>query len=188
MARFDVIESLVWKRDDGRSASPYGAVPWTSPAEEKRWQLVKRGYTVRNNERGTIGIGRQPWATRAEAQEWVDKEEARLAEIAAYHERMRKAAPPSAPKAKRSKRGHHTTKKTSTAQIERDIVETSRVLSPAQERLLLRKHLTGDIGKHAWSTIESLIANGYLADRGGRLEVTPKGKSYCDAHHMRMSL
>src|SRR5512135_592608 len=83
MARFDVIESKVWQRDDGRTASPYGAVPWTSAGEEKRWQLVTRGYTVRDNDRGTVGIGRQPWATRAEAQAWVDKEEARLAEIAA---------------------------------------------------------------------------------------------------------
>jgi hypothetical protein len=77
MARYEVIESKVWKRDDGASASPYGAVPWTSAAEEKRWTLVTRGYTVRDNERGTVGIGRVPWATRAEAQEWVDTATAR---------------------------------------------------------------------------------------------------------------
>lgn len=82
MARYEVIESKAWKRDDGRTASLYGAVPWTSASEEKRWKVVTRGYTVRDNVQGTVGIGRQPWATRAEAQAWVDKENARLADIA----------------------------------------------------------------------------------------------------------
>ena len=82
MARYEVIESKAWKRDDGRTASLYGAVPWTSPSEEKRWKVVTRGYTVRDNVQGTVGIGRQPWATRAEAQEWVDKANTRLADLA----------------------------------------------------------------------------------------------------------
>jgi len=88
--RYDVIESKVWKRDDGATASPYGASPWTTASEEKRWKLITRGYTVRDNERGTIGIGRVPWATRAEAQAWADKETARLAELAAARERTKK--------------------------------------------------------------------------------------------------
>jgi hypothetical protein len=86
MARFEVIESKHWVRDDGRTASIYGAVPWVSPSEEKRWKVVSRGYTVRDNERGTVGIGRQPWATRAEAQAWIDKETARLEEARRWHE------------------------------------------------------------------------------------------------------
>jgi len=86
MPRFEVIESKVWQRDDGRTASIYGAVPWVSPVEEKRWKMITRGYTVRDNERGTAGIGRQPWATRAEAQAWVDKETARLEEARRRHE------------------------------------------------------------------------------------------------------
>lgn len=92
MSRFDVIESKVWKRDDGRTASIYGAVPWTSPNEEKRWKIVTRGYTVRDNDRGTVGIGRQPWTTRAEAQAWVDKEQARLAEARAWATRAKTPA------------------------------------------------------------------------------------------------
>lgn len=86
MTRFEVIESKSWKRDDGATASIYGAVPWTSPTEEKRWKVVTRGYTVRDNERGTIGVGRKPWDTRAEAQAWVDKETARLEEARRAHE------------------------------------------------------------------------------------------------------
>ena len=90
MARYEVIESKAWKRDDGATASPYGASPWTTASEEKRWKLVTRGYTVRDNERGTVGIGRQPWATRAEAQAWVDKETARRTELATTRESTKK--------------------------------------------------------------------------------------------------
>lgn len=80
MARYEVIESKSWKRDDGATASIYGAVPWTSSSEEKRWKIVPRGFTVRDNVSGTVGIGKQPWATRAEAQAWVDAQTAREAE------------------------------------------------------------------------------------------------------------
>ena len=90
MSRFEVIESKVWKRDDGATASIYGAVPWTSSREESRWKMIPRGYTVRDNESGTVGIGRQPWATKGEAQAWIDKEEARLAEARSARERYKK--------------------------------------------------------------------------------------------------
>ena len=86
MARFEVIESKRWKRDDGATASIYGAVPWVSSSEEKRWRIVPVGYTVRDNASGTVGIGRVPWATRAEAQAWVDEETARLEEARQAHE------------------------------------------------------------------------------------------------------
>ena len=97
MPRYEVIESKAWKRDDGATASIYGAVPWTSPSEEKRWKIVTRGYTIRDNVSGTVGIGRQPWSTRGEAQAWADKANARLAELAAPRGRsahaMKRAAP-----------------------------------------------------------------------------------------------
>ena len=81
MNRYEVVESKVWRRDDGRTASPYGALPWETESEKARWHLATRGYTVRDNVSGTIGIGRVPWETLAEAQKWADKENARLAEI-----------------------------------------------------------------------------------------------------------
>jgi hypothetical protein len=92
MPRYEVIESKAWKRDDGKTASIYGAVPWVAPSEEKRWKMITRGYTVRDNERGTVGIGRQPWQTRAEAQVWVDKENRRLDELAAARGRATKTS------------------------------------------------------------------------------------------------
>jgi hypothetical protein len=72
MTRYEVIESKSWKHDDGRSASLYGAVPWTTEREKSQWKIVPRGYTVRDTTSGTVGIGRVPWATRAEAQAWAD--------------------------------------------------------------------------------------------------------------------
>jgi hypothetical protein len=105
MARYEVIESKTWKSDDGRTASIYGAVPWTSSSEEKRWKIVTRGYTMRDNVNGTIGSGRQPWKTRAEAQEWVDKANKRVDELAASHGRPAHA------------------KKKSSAQLDREIVD-----------------------------------------------------------------
>ena len=92
MPRYEVIESRVWKRDDGATASPYGASPWETEREKSRWKLVTRGYTVRDNVSGTVGIGRVPWQTREEAQSWANKENERLGELAAAHERARKTA------------------------------------------------------------------------------------------------
>lgn len=86
MSRYEVIESKAWRRDDGRTASIYGAVPWTSAGEEPRWEIATRGYTVRDAVSGTVGIGRVPWATRAEAQAWADEHNA------AHDKRHREAA------------------------------------------------------------------------------------------------
>jgi len=62
-------------------------------------------------------------------------------------------------------------------------------LTAAQERLLLRKHLTGDFGGvKNYQSIVKLIEDGYLEEIGMNLVVTPKGRQYCDAHHMDISL
>jgi len=70
--RYQVIESRMWKRDDGRTASIYGACPWTSSPEKSRWTMVIVGWTVRDTRLGTIGIGRLPWSTESEARAWAD--------------------------------------------------------------------------------------------------------------------
>lgn len=87
--RYTVIEYKVWKRDDGATASPYGACPWTSDAEEKRWTLVTRGWTVRDNVRGTVGICKPPWKTKEEAEAWVVETERKEAERRAAWEAAR---------------------------------------------------------------------------------------------------
>jgi hypothetical protein len=63
--RFEVIPSRLWIRDDGRRFSPYGAHPGGT------CQLVQVGWTVRDRETGTVGIGRQPWETKEAAEAWV---------------------------------------------------------------------------------------------------------------------
>lgn len=72
MDRITVIPSRVYIRDDGKSASMYGSSPWGSPEEKKRWALVEQGWTWRDNRSNTIGLGRVPAKTEAEAQAIAD--------------------------------------------------------------------------------------------------------------------
>lgn len=46
------------------------------------WRQECLGWTIADDERGTVGIGRQPFATREDAQAWIDTEVSRR--IAAY--------------------------------------------------------------------------------------------------------
>lgn len=55
----------------GLTASPYGAAPWRSEADRENWKLEAVGWTVAHPD-GTIGLARQPFATREDAQAWVD--------------------------------------------------------------------------------------------------------------------
>jgi hypothetical protein len=70
---YEATPSRLWRRDDGRTASPYGACPWTSKAEAARWKLERVGWTVRDNQTGTIGLGRVPFKTEEEAQEMASR-------------------------------------------------------------------------------------------------------------------
>lgn len=65
----------------------------------------------------------------------------------------------------------------------------SRILSPAQERRLLRRHTTGDFGGGAWSTIQSLVDRGMIVlHPRGFVYVTRRGEAYCNAYHASMPL
>lgn len=75
--RYTVIPSRRYQCTDGRTASPFGSVPWVSAEEAAAWSLVVVGWTVRNNASGTVGVGRQPWPSEAEAQAWADVANAR---------------------------------------------------------------------------------------------------------------
>lgn len=67
--RFEVIESRHWLNSKtGRTASIYGSSPYTSEAERPDWAIVSAGWTIRDNDSGTVGCGRLPWATKEEAQ------------------------------------------------------------------------------------------------------------------------
>lgn len=85
---YRVIESQSWVHVSGRTASIYGACPWTHESQRKDWTMRTNGWTCYNSEDGTVGCGRPAWSTREEAQAWVDATHARLAEYAAYHARM----------------------------------------------------------------------------------------------------
>jgi hypothetical protein len=59
-----------------------------------------------------------------------------------------------------------------------------RTLSVAAERRLLSKRLIGDFGGGSWSSIQSLLDRGMIAESGKNLVVTPLGVAYCDAWHL----
>jgi hypothetical protein len=62
-------------------------------------------------------------------------------------------------------------------------------LTQAQERLLLRKHLTGDFGVvKSFDSIRILLGAGYLQEDGCNLVVTKKGREYCDTYHHEIML
>jgi hypothetical protein len=65
---FQVIESRRYVHKDGRTASIHGAAPWRSSAEALDWRSEVVGWTVRNPYTGEVGMGRQPFATREEAE------------------------------------------------------------------------------------------------------------------------
>lgn len=63
----EVIPAKRWKNmKDGRTASLYGAVPWTNEAEKPFWKLEQVGWTWKNGD-GTVGICRKPVETYEEA-------------------------------------------------------------------------------------------------------------------------
>ena len=68
-----VIPSRRWRHvPTGRTASPYGASPWTSEADRPNWTMENNGWTIENPD-GTIGCGRSPCATYEEAQALADR-------------------------------------------------------------------------------------------------------------------
>lgn len=67
-----VIPSRRWQHVSGRTASVYGAVPYVSDADKADWEIVTVGYSIQNDD-GTVGQGRPPYATEAEAQAVLDR-------------------------------------------------------------------------------------------------------------------
>lgn len=85
-----VIESLGWINIvTGHTASVYGAVPYTTQADKPNWKIERLGYTW-ELDNGTIGLGRMPMATLKEAQDFMDKYNAKQEEYSqAYWNAMR---------------------------------------------------------------------------------------------------
>jgi len=74
---YEVEEYRVWvNQENGRTASIKGAVPWTSAAEKPQWKMESHGWTIYDRRDNTSGLGMKPFASRAEAQAWVDRKNA----------------------------------------------------------------------------------------------------------------
>ena len=74
MARYEAIESRRWfNRKTGATASIYGSTPYISAADKPNWSIKTVGYTVRDNQTGTIGTGRE-CPTQLGNQAWPDRE------------------------------------------------------------------------------------------------------------------
>lgn len=68
MKRYEVVPSRFWRHvRTAVTASLYGACPWMKESEREDWQIVERGFTVRDNVQGTVGLGRKPFDSEAEA-------------------------------------------------------------------------------------------------------------------------
>lgn len=69
MKVISIVESKRWKNlSNGHTASVYGAVPYRNEAEKRHWIVEVVGYTWQLDN-GTIGLGRAPVKTMAEALE-----------------------------------------------------------------------------------------------------------------------
>jgi hypothetical protein len=67
-----VIESRHYRHNiSGLTVSPYGALPWRGESDKANWSMVTTGFTIKHPD-GTIGLGRKPFETAAEAQAWID--------------------------------------------------------------------------------------------------------------------
>ena len=72
--KYEIIESKKWVNTvTGNTASIYGAVPYTNDTDKANWSLECVGYTIRNNDTGTVGLGRKPFKTMYEAVEHLRK-------------------------------------------------------------------------------------------------------------------
>ena len=69
MQAYEVGESKVGESASGRRVSMFGALPWFTEAQKvaEGWQLVTKGWTVRNPLTGEVGVG-HPASSKEEAQ------------------------------------------------------------------------------------------------------------------------
>ncbi len=72
--KYEIVESKKWVNNKtGETASIYGSVPYTNDTDKLNWSIEVTGYTIRNNDTGTVGLGRKPFKTMYEAVEHLRK-------------------------------------------------------------------------------------------------------------------
>lgn len=63
----EIIPARRWRNTKTKAtASVYGAVPWFTEAAKADWEIESTGFTIKWPD-GTVGLGRPPFATEAEA-------------------------------------------------------------------------------------------------------------------------
>jgi hypothetical protein len=72
--KYEVIPSRTWENKAGKTVSIYGALPYVSEAQKiaEGWEIVERGWTVRNPYTNEVGAMQPPWPTQEAAQAWAD--------------------------------------------------------------------------------------------------------------------
>ena len=69
----EVVEAKRWRNSrTGQLVSTGGSCPWHSDTEKAEWSLQVVGFTWYDRKANTTGLGRQPVATREEAQAIAD--------------------------------------------------------------------------------------------------------------------
>ena len=69
----EVVEAKRWRNSrTGQLVSTGGSCPWHSDTEKAEWSFQVVGFTWYDRKAYTTGLGRQPVATRAEAQAIAD--------------------------------------------------------------------------------------------------------------------
>ena len=55
MNRYVITPSRVWRHENGRTASIYGACPWYSWLERNDWHIEVRGWTINDTKTNEVG-------------------------------------------------------------------------------------------------------------------------------------
>ena len=70
---YSIIPHKFWRnKNTGKEVSIYGAVPYFNSVEEKRdWEIVTKGFTIRNNKNGYVAIYGSRFDTIDTAANWI---------------------------------------------------------------------------------------------------------------------
>jgi hypothetical protein len=87
VTRYSVETYRVHVNAAGRVVSFYGALPWWNEAQRiaEGWRTEDRGFTIADRDTNTVGLGRAPFTTRAEAEAFAAKANADDAARRAEH-------------------------------------------------------------------------------------------------------
>ncbi len=69
---YSIIPHKFWRnKNSGKEVSIYGTVPYISSTDEKEWEIVTNGFTIRNNKTGYVGFYIGRFDTIEAAAKWI---------------------------------------------------------------------------------------------------------------------